>query len=78
MWGGDDEDFADTGLHQCGDGVVDHRFVEDREHLLADAFGDRVETGAGTTSQYYAFHMLEFVSRSENRETAVCVWILAR
>lgn len=49
-------------------------------HILTntDAFGDRVETGAGTTSQYYAFHMLEFVSRSENRETAVCVWILAR
>lgn len=78
VWGGDDEDFADTGLHQCGDGVVDHRFVEDRKHLLADAFGDRVETGAGTTGQHYAFHMLEFVSRCENRETAVCVWILAR
>ncbi len=38
LWGGDDEDVTDSGKHQGGDGVVDHRLVEYGEELLANSF----------------------------------------
>jgi hypothetical protein len=42
----DDQDLADPGHHQRGQGVVDHRLVVDRHDLLRDALGDRVEPRA--------------------------------
>ena len=39
---GDDENIAYSGQHQDGDGVVNHRFVVDREQLFANTLGDRV------------------------------------
>ena len=42
LWGGDDEDVADSGKHEGGDGVIDHRLVEDWEELFAYAFGNRI------------------------------------
>ena len=54
--GGDDEDIPDSGLHEGGDGIVDHRFVEDGEQLFAHPLRDGVETGAGTSGENDAFH----------------------
>lgn len=53
---GNQEDFADSGQHEDGKRVVDHRFVIDRQQLLADGHGNRVETGAGAASEEDAFH----------------------
>ena len=54
----DDQDVADPRQHQRADGVIDHRLVVDRQQLLADAFRNRVETGAGAAGEYNAFHCL--------------------
>ena len=54
----DDQDVADSRQHQRTDGVIDHRLVVDRQQLLADAFRNRVETGAGAAGEYNAFHCL--------------------
>ena len=56
MGGGDDEDIPDSGLHEGGDGIVDHRFVEDGEQLFAHSLRDGVETGTGTSGEDDAFH----------------------
>ncbi len=57
----DNQYVPDTGEHECRNRVIDHRFVENRQHLFADPLGDGVETGAGTSGQNYAFHC--------------CIWI---
>ena len=57
VWGGDDEYVPDSRQHQCADGVIDHRFVVDGQKLLAYAFGDGIESGAGPSGEYYAFHI---------------------
>ena len=44
---GDDQDVADAGQHQRRQRVVDHRLVVDRQQLLADRPGDRMQPGAG-------------------------------
>ena len=54
----DDQDVADPRQHQRADGVIDHRLVVDRQQLFADAFRNRVETGAGAAGEYNAFHCL--------------------
>ena len=54
----DDQDVADTGQHQHADGIIDHRLVVDGQQLFADAFGDRVESGAGAAGQDDAFHVI--------------------
>ena len=33
---GDDQNITDPAEHQCGQWVVDHRFVVDRQELFAD------------------------------------------
>ena len=53
---GDDQDVPDPGQHQRRDRVVDHRLVVDRQQLLADAAGERVQPGARTTRQDDALH----------------------
>ncbi len=34
LWGGDYEDIPYSGKHECGDGVIYHRLVEDWKELL--------------------------------------------
>ena len=46
MWGRDDENLADARVHQSRDGIVNHRLVENRNQLLADALCDGVEAGS--------------------------------
>ena len=40
---GDDEDLADAGEDQGREGVVDHRFVVDRDQLFAHSHRDRMK-----------------------------------
>jgi hypothetical protein len=47
----DDEHFADARQHQGAERVIDHRLVVDRQQLLADALGDRIQPGAGAAGQ---------------------------
>jgi hypothetical protein len=43
---GDNQDVADTGKHQHGEGIVNHGFVVNRQQLFADAVSDRVKARA--------------------------------
>ena len=43
---GDDEDVADPGEHQHRDRIIDHRLVVDRQELLVDRAGHRIEPRA--------------------------------
>ena len=54
--GGDDQHVPDAGEDQRRQRVVDHRLVVDRHQLLADAQGDRMESGAGAAGQDDATH----------------------
>src|SRR5690606_15628227 len=53
--GSDHQNFANTRLHQSGQGVVDHGFVVDRHQLLADNLSERIKTGAAAARQNNAF-----------------------
>ena len=53
--GGDDEDVADARQHEGAERVVDHRFVVDRDELLGDGQGGRVQPGAGAAGEDDAF-----------------------
>ena len=55
LGGGDDEDVADAGQHEGAERVVDHRFVVDRDELLGDGEGGRVQPGAGSAGEDDAF-----------------------
>ena len=52
----DEQDFANSGLHQGRKRVVNHRLIVHRHELLADAVRERMESGAGTAGQDDAFH----------------------
>ena len=54
----DDQDLANTGQHQRGQRVVDHRLVVDRQQLFVDADGCRMQPGATAPGQNNAFHRL--------------------
>ena len=54
----DDQDLADARQHQRRKRVVDHRLVENREQLLADAASQRMEPGSRSSCQHYAFDHL--------------------
>ena len=56
VWCGDDENLSDASQHQHRDGVIHHRFVEDREELFAHSFGDGIEARAATSCQNDSFH----------------------
>ena len=49
--GGDHRDLADPGQHQHRDREIDHRLVVDRQQLLRDAPGDRIEPRARAARQ---------------------------
>ena len=49
--GRDDQDLADARQHQDAERVVDHRLVVDRQELLADHPGQRVEPGPRAAGQ---------------------------
>ncbi len=55
MWRIDHEHLADSGQHQRGQWVIDHRFVVHREQLFAHGTGDRIQPGAGTAGEDDAF-----------------------
>jgi hypothetical protein len=48
---GDDQDFIDPCQHQNGQRIIDHGLVVDRQQLLADGAGHRIEPGAQTSGQ---------------------------
>ena len=52
----DDQDVADAGEHQRRQRVVDHRLVVDRDQLLGDAQGDRMQPRARAAGEDDAFH----------------------
>src|SRR5437762_1101383 len=51
----DDQDLPDSGEHQRGQRVVDHRFVVDRQELLADTERNRVEPRPAAACKNDAF-----------------------
>ncbi len=52
----DEQDVADAGEHEARQRVVDHRLVVDRQQLLRDGPGDRVEPRTGASGENDAFH----------------------
>ena len=68
--GGNDEDVADAGEHQHGQGVVDHGFVVHGQQLLGNAACDGVETGAGAAGKDDAFHGDNPVGIKRNRKNS--------
>ena len=52
----DDQDLADARQHQDAERVVDHRLVVDRQQLLADDPGQRVEPRARAAGQDDPLH----------------------
>ena len=60
MAGGDDQDVLDAGLDGLLDHVLDHRAVDDREHLLGHSLGEGEEastkTGGGDDRLAYLRH----------------------
>jgi hypothetical protein len=53
--GGDDQDVPDAGQQQRAQRVVDHWLVVDRQQLLGDGQGSRVQPGAGAAGEDDAF-----------------------
>ncbi len=51
----DDQDIAHAGQHQRAQRVVDHRFVVDRQQLLAQCQRGRMQPGTGAAGEYDAF-----------------------
>lgn len=49
MGRGDDQHFANICQHQGGERVVNHRFVVDRQQLLADRLSDWMEPRAAAS-----------------------------
>ena len=48
-------------MHKHRYRIIYHRFIEDRKHLLANPFGNRIEACTAASCQYYSFHILLFV-----------------
>ena len=53
----DDEDVADAGEHEGGQGIVDHGLVVDRQQLLGGHERERVQAGAGSPGEDDALHI---------------------
>ena len=64
---GDDEDVADPRQHQRGERVVDHRFVVNRQKLLADPAGDGPKAGARAPGQDDAFRYHGWIMTTHDR-----------
>ena len=56
-WRTDDQDIADARQHQGRERIVDHRFIINRQHLLADNLRQRIQAGPASTCQNNAFHL---------------------
>ncbi|MNF86875.1 hypothetical protein D3C84_693250 [compost metagenome] len=63
VWRADQQDVANSRQHQCRQRVIDHRLVVDRQQLLGNAPGDRVQPGPGTAGQDNAFHHVPVLVR---------------
>ena len=50
---GDEDEMLDAGLARLIDHILDHRLVDDRQHLLGDGLGRGQETGAQTGDREY-------------------------
>ena len=57
LWSRDDEDLPYPRQHEGRQRIVDHRLVVDRQELLADGQGYRVEPGARAAGQDDALHV---------------------
>ena len=55
--GGDDQDFAYSGQHQYGQGIVDHGFVVHGQELFGYTACDGVEACAAAAGKDDAFHV---------------------
>ena len=53
---GDHQNLADPGQHEDREGIVDHRFVEDRKQLLRNRKGQGVKASPSAACKNYAFH----------------------
>ena len=53
---GDDQDILDTGQHEHGDRIVDHRLVIDGKELLGNSFGNGIEAGTASAGKNDSFH----------------------
>ncbi len=57
--GRDDQYIPDSGQHEGRNGIVDHWFVIDWEHLFRYPLGDGVEACARPTGKYDSFHYFD-------------------
>ena len=55
---GDHQNVPDSGQHQNRQRIVDHRLVVDRQQLLGNPLGDRVQTRPRSPGQYDTFHRM--------------------
>ena len=59
----DDQDFANAGQHQRRQRIIDHRLVVDRQQLLGDDQGHRMQPRAGAAGQDDALHAVSLAIR---------------
>src|SRR5918996_6466247 len=61
---GDDQNVSNSGQHQSGDRVVDHRLVVDGQQLLADDARERVEARPRAACEHDSLHGLVLEERA--------------
>ena len=54
----DDHDICDACCEKCLEGIVDHRFIVDREQVLVGYFCEGVEAGTCAACEDNAFHVI--------------------
>ena len=53
---GDQKDIANSRIHQCPDGIVNHRLVVNRQKMLVRNLRQRMQPAAGSASKDNTFH----------------------
>ncbi len=66
---GYDQNFPDPRQHQCGQRIVNHRLIVDREQLLAECFCDRPQSTAGAAGEDDPLHWSALSSSSMTRSS---------
>jgi hypothetical protein len=66
----DDENISDSGEHEHGQGIIDHRLVVDWKELFRDSFGYGMEPGRPSAGEKNSTHRCPL-----NRATALGVLI---